>query len=115
MLLLLLLMCWPQQVCSTPAAGSSRQAAAPAAAQGAWSAWSCVPAQGRLGADAADTPKRHIDPRDLKLTAPLVVTPGQPFTLHFVAVDFFGCPAVLSKQQRKELREHGLLLQPDNG
>jgi hypothetical protein len=118
-LLPLLLEPRPQQVSSAAAASSSRQAAAAAAAQGAWSPWICVPAQDgqslRPGADAADTTKHHIDPRHLTLTGPLVVTLGQPVTLHFVAVDFSGCPVALSKQQRRELRVHGLLLQPENG
>lgn len=35
--------------------------------------------------------------------------------MHFVAVDYMGCPAVLSKQQRQKLSTSGLQLQPAAG
>ncbi len=100
-----------QQVSSSSgAAGSSRQAAA--AAQGAWSAWKCQQAQGR-----SEAALHFLDPRSASLTPQgrLRLQLGQPITLHFVAVDYMGCPAELSKKQRQQLYRSGLQLQPANG
>lgn len=101
--------CMQQQLSgSRGAAGSSRQTTA--AAAGAWAAWSCAPAQGR-----GEPQRLVIDPREASLLDRLRLQLGQPITLHFVAVDYVGCPAVLSKQQRQELRRRSLLLLPANG
>lgn len=107
-LLLFLRLQQQHQTGSRGAAGSSRQAAA--AAAGAWAPWSCVPAQGR-----DEQQRLVIDPRDASLQDRLRLQLGQPITLHFVAVDYFGCPAALSKPQRQELRRRSLQLQPADG
>jgi hypothetical protein len=97
-----------QQVCGSSGAGSSRQALA--AAQDAWAPWKCAPAQG-LGESAV----LCINPRNASVQGRLRLQLGQPITLHFVAVDYMGCPAVLNRQQRQKLASSGLQLQPAAG
>ena len=58
---------------------------------------------------------QHVDPRQFKVVRPLQLQLGRSITLHFVATDFSGCPAVLSKQQRTALWNGGLQLIPRNG
>jgi hypothetical protein len=106
-----------QQVRTSAAAGSSRQAAA--ANQGAWAPWLCAAvsedtASGRLRT-AAEATQRHVDPRHIRSHGTLQLQLGQPVTLHFVAVDFLNCPVVLTRDQRRQLRENGLQLRPVSG
>lgn len=107
-----------QQLRSSGAAGSSQRQTA-AASQGAWAPWSCVPVrEGSVGSQPrvrAEVMERYIHPRDMKISGRLHLQLGQPVTLHFVAVDFMGCSAVLSKQQKRDLVERGLQLQAENG
>jgi hypothetical protein len=111
--------CLAVQQVRTPAAaaGSSRQSAA--ANQGAWAPWMCAAvrqdtASGQLRTAAAAT-QRHVDPRHFRSHGALRLQLGQPVTLHFVAVDFLGCPAVLTKLQRRHLVDNGLQLRPASG
>jgi hypothetical protein len=78
--------------------------------QGAWAPWKCAEA----GGNPDDS--KHINPRHILSHTPLQLQLGQPVTLHFVATDYLGCPAVLSHQHRRELLETGLQMEPvDDG
>jgi hypothetical protein len=58
----------------------------------------------------------HINPRHILSHAPLQLQLGQPVTIHFLATDYMGCPAVLNQQQRRELWASGLQIEPaDDG
>ena len=75
---------------------------------GAWAPWSLTPTSSSANLC------QHVDPRQFK-AGRLRLQLGRSITLHFVATDFMGCPAVLSKEQRLALWAGGVQLLPRNG